>query len=671
MEGRVGFVVGCQLLLFTLAIGEQDPDAGVCACDLTSYQCDVNCCCDPDCQGDALAALRKSFDCKADGIPDNTQAKCYSKSWVHRVNARTDLWVLADDMSGLLCVAVDNNVVEGVFYTNQATVPTSKLDQVRAVQRVVSFADRLSKAPSPPSNDRGYRVGDELKIHRRLTENGGQVVTIEGANALSQAGIVEIVESLPLRTPGVLGTCSPDPGQSVRFLSDVEPVSCWLQPVDLRSACSTTLRPSFVLNWLMRKIHLNSVAKCLEDRCLEPDLNASCPVEIVKSTGEVETSPCSSGSPAGTTRLVEDASGCTCYGALRDLRYTFYYRPDASQNNAVGISKIEVRMTLQDVQSAQCEAAAARQGSEVRFVEVVSEPSLVHARSGNPGYQFGLPLLVATCKQYDSTNTRCEQYEETPDTPSFATVPGVMPDGLCAYKTDSGKTRPMGINFGEDAVFGCVLRLTRLELKSLCQSSAGGSGVGFAEMLQILSFGQLGGRWTAVGSYGRVRSDADWLEVTAQPTTEILSFDDGDLSRASTSTCSGAVVGVNLEVLYSPFGEVHNPQLRIVAARQSHKLGSLRYTRSDINEKQPFEFTYTVSFLRLDDGGDTIARVPPRPQVPLWLPHDLFYPFGLSSSARRAARPWLARSGQLLALHLQVLVYASIGSMAAWQFSPR
>merc|ERR1712232_412866 len=108
-----------------------------------------------------------------------------------------------------------------------------------------------------------------------------------------------------------------------------------------------------------------------------------------------------------------------------------------------------------------------------------------------------------------------------------------------------------------------------------------------------------------------------------------------DSSLASTSTCSGAVVGVSLEILWSPLGELSDPQARIVSARETHRLGSLRFTRQNPAERQTFEFTFTVSFLRLDDGGDAAVSVPPRPEIPIWLPYDLFYPFGLGSGAKR------------------------------------
>eukprot|EP00913_Durusdinium_trenchii_P004713 g4378.t1 len=98
---------------------------GQCTCDLTQAQCNVNCCCDPDCVG-----LTDSFSCLPEGPKSATTQYCYSKSWLHRVNPRVDLWVIADDLRGLLCVSVDNSAVQGEVFQNQAVLSSSQVDAI-------------------------------------------------------------------------------------------------------------------------------------------------------------------------------------------------------------------------------------------------------------------------------------------------------------------------------------------------------------------------------------------------------------------------------------------------------------------------------------------------------------------------------------------------------------
>ncbi|CAE7486981.1 Tctn3 [Symbiodinium natans] len=101
---------------------------GKCICDLTRGQCDVNCCCDPDCT--SLVGLTASFSCLPEGPVNASAQYCYSKSWLHSVNPRVDLWVIADDLRGLLCVSVDNSAVRGEVFENEATLSTSQIDAV-------------------------------------------------------------------------------------------------------------------------------------------------------------------------------------------------------------------------------------------------------------------------------------------------------------------------------------------------------------------------------------------------------------------------------------------------------------------------------------------------------------------------------------------------------------
>eukprot|EP00927_Polykrikos_kofoidii_P031473 TRINITY_DN27048_c0_g2_i1.p1 TRINITY_DN27048_c0_g2~~TRINITY_DN27048_c0_g2_i1.p1 ORF type:complete len:685 (+),score=101.16 TRINITY_DN27048_c0_g2_i1:149-2203(+) len=647
-------VVAAAFLFLAASVGantDSDKDVGQCGCDIAIGQCDVHCCCDPDCSSEVLGDLRSSFQCLPDGAADTSLHTCYSQSWVHSVNARTDLWVLVDDISGLLCVEVDNNVVKSAHFGNDPLVRASRIDEIREERNLASFADRLrdGAASAELHPGFGYRAGDLLRVQRTIAEDGSQVLEIDGkANGLEK--LVEVVGALPLRTPGVLGTCAAEPGQSVRFMVDVPPVSCWLEDVDLRSACTTTLSPSKHSDWFLRKIHLAEATLCAEDRCVAPTFNTNCS-DAEKAAGMCLPDDVGAGPKARAATLLEDkvTGACTCVGAVRDVRYVFHYG-FGYRDDALAITKVEIRMQVQDVASQGCGLTRVKQGSEVRFVRDVEGVPSLQRRSGNPGYQVGLPLLVATCLQYEELSGKCEVYDSTVAGPSNAAVLGVFPDGSCASKKDARRTLPLSIGFGEDALFGCVLSLNRSELTRLCQEGV----LQLGERLGILDLGEFSQRWTAVAAYGVMRDVQDLIEIEAQSATDVLKLVKADPWQVATSTCDGAVVGVDLEILYSPFGEAHNPQARIVAAKRSFRVGALTYTRPNPAERQAFDFTHTVSFVRLDDGGEPEAQVPPRPQLPIWLPRDLFYPFDIASSADRCA--WRPKLG-LLIFVAQVLVF--------------
>lgn len=608
-------LMGAQSQNFTPApSAPQGQELGLCICDLTRASCDVNCCCDPDC---ISLGLTKGFDCLPAGPVDRTANSCHSVGWLHNVNPRVDFWVVADDLEGLLCVAVDNNVIKGVFHENPSVMSAARIDSVRSEKQLDSFGQMLAEAGpnsqhQPATASRGYQSGDVLVVHRALSQATGAILEVTGASSLTQTGVLEVVSSMPFSSPDVLGVCSARPASAVRFLVDVPPTSCWLPPVQLASECASMLSYSVSNAWVVRKMHLPGSAKC-GDRCILPELDGQTGVGV---------------SPV----FKQDGTSCSCLGALREVKYTIIYGYDDAEAGVV-IKRVKTDVTLQDIRSDNCQQVRVAQTASVRFlVEGSDLPDAYRDRSGHPGYKVGLPLLAGTCKRYDDADN-CVAFDTSSQLSPFATVKGISSDGRCMLKTDSVFGAVKEIRFGEDAVFGCTVSYTRLQLASICRA---GSSTGFMDLLKLLPFGRLGGGWTHLAASGNLQGAemmaqaGEWIEVEAFQGSKALQWDESQASKASTSTCRDAIVAVNLEILYSPFGEVSNPQARIVAARESHVRGNLHFTQPDPEQPQAFQFYFTVSFVQVDDTGKQEAEYPPRPELPLWLPYDLFYPFFLS-----------------------------------------
>jgi len=572
---------------------------------------------------------------------------CHSKGWLHSVNPRVDFWVVADDLEGLLCVAVDNNVIKGVFHSNEKSVSADLIDSTRSAQRLASFGQLLAqvgpdsvRAPNPGGG--GYKAGDVLQVRRAIQTGSGQILPVTGASSLQAGGAAETVVNMPLYAPNVLGSCPlGTPSPSVRFLVDIPESSCWLEAASLQSVCSTILDYKTINAWMLPRTNLPETDRC-GDRCVLPELAESCPWSIYSDDSEVPRSEACAGQEntiGRSSSYTQDGNGCHCRNAVRSIKYTIVYSAANPANSGAIIQSVKTKVTLQDISSSDCGAVRVEQHMSVHFLEESSVAlGSANRRSGNPGYVIGLPLLAATCNSFDANADTCLAFDESTLVSPFATVQGIQYDGTCAQAGVVGDEKV--INFGEDAVFGCTMSYTRQELANIC---AAGSAPGFVNLLRMLPFGRSGNRWTHLAAYGNLRgvtemSDAgELVEITEFPEGKSLEFDLDTNIRSSTSTCKDAIVGVKLEVLYSPFGDVQNPQARIVAARQSHVKGNLRFTKLDPNEKQLFQFHYSISFLRMDDTGQLEARYPPRPQLPIYLPYDLFYPFGLSRSKALAS----------------------------------
>ncbi|CAK0794439.1 unnamed protein product [Prorocentrum cordatum] len=592
-------------------------DLGPCTCDLASGLCDAHCCCDPDCSDDLAGSLAQTFDCLPEGLAPANSQFCYSKDWVTNVNPRVDLWVVADDLRSLLCVEVDNNEVQGVFYANSPTVASSTIAQERERQQQSGFGDVLAAAGAAAAQTvmRAYQAGDVLRVHMALSTVDS---TIQPFSSLESPGVTQISAGLALRAPGALGGCPEgSAAQLARFLMDVPSTSCWIER-NLVDACAVALNPVIATSWKIPTQLLAGTLKCgtsdSGSLCLAPE------VSVVDAGG--------ASTELRDPVFSQNGGACSCEGAIRSLQYAFYF------DSAAKINKAQVNITLQDIQDAPCEGGRVAQSTSVVFLQG-ADPSSVTERSGNPGYIVGLPLLVA---------------DAIPQRPRAATIDGVSRLGGCLTVGSFRSAWNIALNFGEDTVLGCTLALTRAELEAECCDDA---SCGFSSKLKILRvLGPPEPNWTHIAAWGSVAADSedpeDWVEVSFDSVTETPQFSQ-DATSASQSKCEGAVVGVDLQVLYSPFGDVRNPQNKIVAATAAHRVGELQHTRQDPREKQHFQFTFTVSFTRLDRTEDPAVRAPPRARLPLLLPQHLFYPFRLGSGARpRAGRPRLLAAALLL-----------------------
>lgn len=555
---------------------------------------------------------------------------------MHTVNPRADITVLEDDLQGLLCVEVDNNAVTGIFHVNDPRAPTTKIDELMQSQGLSSFGVSLT-SPDASTERRGYLVGDAMKAHFAMTEDG-VILEVGSADDLFKPGSTEVVAPMVLRTPNAWGRCVANPGNGVRFMHDVPATSCWYGPVNLEDACESALNYRTIGAFLLREIRLSAAARCGAQRC--QTVSVKCPKRTRGIDGQMTEAECSNDEQARgpKAQFVKDDSGCTCFGAIFDLAYTMKYGIVEDQG-LFGMVGADVSMTLQDIRSEGCKPIRVRQRSSVTFVPIdrgeggSTDPSLYTPRSGTPGYQKGLPLLAATCAEYDDNNFGCVRFEDEWTSP-FAEVDGILPNGACALQSDTTTTSPTQMRFDEDAIFGCTYDLTLPDLRKLCSAStSGATRAGLVSEIRLLPFGRLGGRFTHVAVFGNASRTSvnmdDWIEISPLPETEALEFDDDSPSQASQSVCKGAVVGVHYEFLYALFGNVQNPQAKIVAARARHRKGNLRFVLADPMSRQPFDFTVAVSFIQLPDGGEAQAFVPPRPQLPLHLPKDLFYPFTL------------------------------------------
>jgi hypothetical protein len=119
----------------SLTAADIQQDMEGCTCDLTLGECDVNCCCDTDCES-VFADYKEAFNCTTvvhrTGVHANE--RCFSKEIMYDVNpGEGQTKSIEDDVGGLLCIADDNTNLDGFFYDSAdlATVTASSVQRLK------------------------------------------------------------------------------------------------------------------------------------------------------------------------------------------------------------------------------------------------------------------------------------------------------------------------------------------------------------------------------------------------------------------------------------------------------------------------------------------------------------------------------------------------------------
>ncbi|CAF0912527.1 unnamed protein product [Rotaria sordida] len=149
--------VYCQNVTVQFQTFPVNTDIGSCPCDLTANQCDVSCCCDPDCSSDDILA----FSCSSrDNQYTNTtpilstiQPSCYKNISIFQSNSP----YVIQKMGELVCV--DFQRYSGSQYYQQPNIQT--LDPGSFV-RTINRENSISAPSGLPTNLTNYQVGTPI-----------------------------------------------------------------------------------------------------------------------------------------------------------------------------------------------------------------------------------------------------------------------------------------------------------------------------------------------------------------------------------------------------------------------------------------------------------------------------------------------------------------------------
>lgn len=624
-----------------------------CACDLQAAICDYNCCCDPDCSDSQVNRFSDLDACLPEGYGSDTTQYCYSSLQLQRINPRTPLSGQATSMNAVgsaLCVEKKNTPSKAEYYTDTDTTDYS-----------VFSTDSGKKDyyyPDPTittyTADSYYDYGDNIAAF--YLDSSTYKPIGRGYLRLPRAGDGS-------------GECIDE--NYVKFEKSESTTCVRIFTTDDISIAASKCKQLDYTHWVgdgsgAGGVYVGATADITPTTSVSASNLVVLSAPTITSTTSSTTSSTSgfkkigtyysnligtysevtSTTLAGVTPLTGTASGCT--NVVIGVKYTITH----DEKSAGTISSVTVELTTADFDFPPLGSTNVLAVPFTYSVEFVSADATTQStnngnkvkreRSGNPGYNMGKPVLYGTksiiIEEWTTglsiPSPLISQTVNLGSVPSASTCP-TQPD-----ITNGGQGLGYeSVSFGYDVSTGCMLSLTRLNLKDFCEHTSTAS-TAFVDTSGYPYF--FYDKQTAAiiaGGYVGIYGNADpldvsqWLEFDVITPTLSTSWDD------TNGICSGAITGIEYKFLVTQTGEKTHPQNKIIAAYAAFTSTDLTWTngQTDTSSKKNFPLTVSVSFINKDDVS-LKGYNPPAPPVLFKVPYDVFYPFYESSSASTSSK---------------------------------
>ncbi|XP_066980200.1 tectonic-3 [Macrobrachium rosenbergii] len=309
----------------------------------------------------------------------------------------------------------------------------------------------------------------------------------------------------------------------------------------------------------------------------------------------------------------------TCSNAIISIKYTFQH------NGSEGILYVKAKIYLANLTEAQRQVT---QGFEVKFEWLSSDKreSLLE-RSGRPGYVQGKPLLMGKLiENRTEEDVLKEAIQLSTDPNHWLKILAPGKEGRC----DSSSQ----VTFGIDVGGSCLLEVSQGDFDRDC------SVLQEKILTKLLGPVPLNDALLRVASFGdsSINNPADWVPILM--TEEVQC---GTLSQLyGTGQFFSLVTSLHVEIAFSLQGSLANPQAKVVGINIRYGeplefyppcMHNACYSRS-ASLTGNVELKASVSFV--DVSLPPLPAYSQPPALDVKLPYDFFYPFLPSASAVRS-----------------------------------
>uniref|UniRef100_A0A8W8NG75 Tectonic domain-containing protein n=1 Tax=Magallana gigas TaxID=29159 RepID=A0A8W8NG75_MAGGI len=598
-------------------------DLGRCWCDVTGNACDINCCCDTDCDQADIT----SFDrCKESPISVDSQY-CVQEEVILTDNS---VYTSQKTQDGLFCIYKDNNQARNYY-----SIP----DMINSLDTFNFYRDRYASFTYSPTVSADttyaqfYKVGDPVFVVYEDLTSGYLTIPQGEPNCQSNNPVSYLVDqsfkcTRQMRTLDA-NSCENTPYLNASsYLTSVRIVKTpylftWIingtevtTPIPTTTTTTTTTTPApttvaVTTSNEQRSLYNNSYT-------MEFEMER---VECVDGNGLVVG--CSFNAPSFNTSH--------CNNAVLGVEYHI------THDGSNGITRAGVRLLLGSIQASDLPLTQSYGSS---FTSVNEVNKTITERSGNPGYIVGKPVRAGVLVQ-NSTLALGDRYAIVEDMYNLTIIRGSA-TGTCL--TDSANREQ--INFGINMVSGCLIRFNLFNVSadqycSAMQDTVIDAMEGVVDTL-TRDDPTIQRR---VATYGNSNPlvPGDWVQILRNAPTQTTAQDTTVTQEGPKCTIS---MGMHTEILYANTGALANPQPKIIGVSFKYEpkqdiiytCAGTRCTAGNTDVDQSYEVRHSVTFI--DASQPATGYVGEPPVFLAKVPYDFFYPF-ISSSTRTGLSSYL------------------------------
>ncbi|KAK6623633.1 hypothetical protein RUM43_009485 [Polyplax serrata] len=518
----------------------------ICFCDLKVNQCDVNCCCDKDCNSNHWKVFVK---CMEKPLEYNRNY-CFKNNFIFKTNLKLEVLQTED---GLFCIMRDN-LRTSLKYKTKGILKSLDTFNKAMPEKVYSYVNK--KLPGYRFKGKNYRTGSLI-----WTLQNGEL------------------QQFDISVPTFGQTCSSK--VPVRYLVDQVQICSHYGSQD-NNECEHS-RTENVFNHLKDLIII--AAPHLVNKSLNGDPEKICEFHVCIG---VIINVCQE---HGNCTALKDKAMIPlklgCQNSVSKIQYHIWH------NGSEGIKKFEafvwLRSGFEDLEGNFL------QTTEVKFFW---EPSglKTFSRSGNPGYLTGKPILSAR-KVFMDNGTTGKMATMVVSVKGLNVLGSEM--GICS----SEKRIP--INFRENSHSSCSLKLSKdnfgkekcIELQKYILKLLIG------EEVANITNDEYFNKFAAVFGNPKLEDTNDWVQVLIDlvPLTSIqVNFKFG----YNTLVCRNIITDLIIDIAYSNVGSYQNPQSKILDLTESAINDFAKPLSLDI--KLPHDFFYP--FFSASSGSQSLDK---------------------------------------------------------------